>query len=55
MTPAVADQVLVKGDEEGRVSSKQIKMHISATVTCMFMMQWSCPDIFNAVRGLARP
>ena len=54
-TPAVAGHVLVKGDEEGRVSSKQIKMHLSATVTCMFMMQWSRPDIFIAVRGLARP
>ena len=48
-TPAVAGHVLVKGDGEGTVTSDQIKMYRSATVTCMFMMQWSCPDIFNAV------
>jgi len=50
-TPAVASQVLVKGDGEGTV---QIKMYHSATATCMFIMQWSRPDIFNAVRRLAR-
>jgi hypothetical protein len=53
-TPAVASQVLVKGDGEGTVTSDQMKMYRSATATCMFMMQWSRPDIFNAVRGLAR-
>ena len=29
-------------------------MYHSATETCMFMMQWSRLDIFNAVQGLAR-
>ena len=53
-TPAVAGQVLVKGDGEGTVTSNQIKMYRSATATCMFMMQWSHPDIFNAVQGLAK-
>jgi hypothetical protein len=53
-TPAVDGQVLVKGDGQGTVTSDQIKMYQSATATCMFMMQWSCPDIFNAVQGLAR-
>jgi hypothetical protein len=53
-TPAVAGQVLVKGDGEGTVTSNQMEMYRSATVTCMFMMQWSRPDIFNAVQGLAR-
>ena len=53
-TPAVAGQVLVKGDGDSTVSDDTIKMYRSATATCMFMMQWSCPDIFNAVRGLAR-
>ena len=43
-TPAVAGQVLVKGDGEGTVTSDQMKMYRSG----------SCPDIFNAVRGLAR-
>jgi len=42
-TSMVASQVLVKGDGEGTVSPKQIKMYHSATVTCMFMMQWSRP------------
>ena len=53
-TPPVASQVLVKGDGEGTVTSEQIKLYRSATATCMFMMKWSCPDIFNAVQGLAR-
>jgi hypothetical protein len=53
-TPDVAGQVLVKGDGEGTGTSNQMKMYWSATATCMFMMQWSRPDIFNAVRGLAR-
>jgi len=53
-TPAVVGWVLVKGDGEGTASSEQIKMYHSATTTCMFMMQWSRPDIFNAVQGLAR-
>ena len=52
--PAVAGQVLVKGDREGTVSLERVKMYHSATATCMFMMQWSCLDIFNAVQGLAR-
>ena len=53
-TPAVAGQVLMKGDGKGTISPKQIKMYHSATSTCMFMMQWSHPDISNAVQGLAR-
>ena len=52
--PAVAVQVLVKGDGEGTVSPDQITMYHSATVICMFMMQWSRPDIFNTLQGLAR-
>jgi hypothetical protein len=51
-TPVVAGQVLVKGDGDGTVSGDTIKMYQSATATCMFMMQWSCSDIFNAVQGL---
>ena len=47
--PAVAGQVLVKGDGDGTESPKQIKMYRSATATCMFMMQWWRPNIFNAV------
>ena len=44
----------MKGDGEGTVTTDQIKMYRSATATCVVMMQWSCPDIFNAVQGLAR-
>ena len=44
----------MKGDGEGTVTTDQIKMYWSATATCVVMMQWSCPDIFNAVQGLAR-
>jgi hypothetical protein len=48
-TPEVASQVLMKGDGEGAVNPKQIKMYRFATATCMFRMQWLCPDIFKAV------
>ena len=37
-TPAVAGQVLVKGDDEGTVSDKQARMYRSAVATCMFMV-----------------
>jgi hypothetical protein len=53
-TPAVAGQVLVKGEGDDTVSVEQIKMYRSTTATCMFLMQWSRPDIFNAMQGLAR-
>jgi len=46
---AVAGQVLVKGDGDGTVSNEKVKMYRSTVATCMFMMQWSNPDIFNAV------
>ena len=50
----MAGQVLVKGDGGGTVSNDQVKMYQSAVATCMFVMQWLLPDIFNAVQGLAR-
>ncbi len=53
-TPAVAGQVLVKGDSDGTVKESMVKMYQSATATCMYMMQWSRPDTFNALHGLAR-
>jgi hypothetical protein len=52
-TPAVARQVLVKGDGDGAVQESKAKMYRSATAICMYMMQWSHPDTFNAVRRLA--
>ena len=45
-TPAVAGQVLVKGDGEGTVSLEQSKMYQSATATYMFLMQWYRALIF---------
>ena len=53
-TPAVAGLTLVKGDESGQLNEKDSTEYRSATATCMFMMQWSRPDIFNATRGQAR-
>jgi hypothetical protein len=53
-TPAVVGQVLIKGNDDSTMSENIIKMYRSAAATRIFMMQWSCPDIFNAVRGLAR-
>ncbi len=44
----------MKGYGEGAVSDNQDRMHRSASVTCMFVMQWLPPDTFNAVPGLAR-
>ena len=44
----------MKGDGDGAVVESQAKMYHLATVTCMYMMQWSRLDIFNAVHGLAR-
>jgi hypothetical protein len=52
--PAVAGQVHVKGDDNGVVLETKTKMYWSATMTCMYMMQWSHPDISNAVHGLTR-
>ena len=51
---AVAGLVLVKRDSDGTVQESMAKMYRSATAMCMYMMQWSCPDTFNAVSGLAR-
>ena len=53
-TPALAGQTLVKGDGSGTLDEKGMTMYRSGTATCMFMMQWSRPDIQNATRGLAR-
>ena len=47
-------QVLVKGDDDGVVQESKTKMYLLATAICMYMMQWSRPDTFNAVHGLAR-
>ena len=53
-TSAGAGQVLVKGDGNGAIQESVAKMYWLATATCMYMMQWSRPDTFNAVHRLAR-
>ena len=54
MVPAVAGQILVKGDGSGGISEEKATKYRSATATCMYIMQWSRPDIFNATRGQSR-
>mmetsp|Transcript_12683 Transcript_12683/g.27423 ORF Transcript_12683/g.27423 Transcript_12683/m.27423 type:complete len:222 (-) Transcript_12683:2590-3255(-) len=53
-TPAVAGQVLVKGDGSGMVGAKDVTIYRSGTATIMYMMQWSGPEVYNCMRGLAR-
>ena len=53
-TPANAGLVLVKGDGSWPLDEKAITEYRSATATCMYMMRWSRPDIYNATRGQAR-
>ena len=54
-TPAVAGQTLVKGDGSGTVGDHEAVEYRSGTATtCMLVMQWLRPDIYNATRGLAR-
>lgn len=48
--PAVAEQVLIKGDGERTMGDTIVKIYRFAIATYMYIMQWSCPDIFNAVR-----
>ena len=50
---AVAGQVLIKGNDSDTVSGALVNKYRSATATCMFVMQWSRPDIYNAVCSLA--
>jgi hypothetical protein len=53
-TPAVARQVLMKGGGDGAVVGAQAKIYMLPIATCMYMMQWSCPDICNAVHRQTR-
>ena len=47
-------QVLIKVDGDGAVAEAQAKIYHSTTAICMYMMQWSCPNTFNAMHGLAK-
>ena len=53
-TPAVAGKILVKGDGNGTMEERENTVYRSATATCMYIMQWSRPDIYNATRGQSR-
>ena len=53
-TPANAGLVLVKGDGSGLLDEKATTEYQSATATCVCMMRWNRPDIYDATRGLAR-
>jgi len=44
----------VKGNGNRAVVEAQAKLYQAATGTCMYMMQCSYPDMFNAARGLDR-
>ena len=53
-TPAVAGQILVKGDGSGTMEDSKTTVYRSATAAYMYIMQWSRPDIYNATHGQAR-
>ena len=53
-TPAVAGQVLIKGDGSGTLGGQRATKYRSGTAVLMFMEQWSRPDIYNATRNCAR-
>ena len=54
-TPALAQLELVRGDGSGTITDpKRVTWFRSLTAICMYLMQWSRPDIQNATRGLAR-
>ena len=47
-TPAVAGQVLVRGDGSGTVEDKDATVYRLGTATYMYVMQWPRPDIYNS-------
>ena len=49
-TPSNAGLVLVKGDGSRPLDEKATTEYQSAMATCMYMMRWSRPDIYNATR-----
>ena len=58
-TPAVAGQIPVKGDVSGTMEEREATVYKSATATCMYIKQWSRPDIYNVTcrqtRQMAAP
>ncbi len=53
-TGTTTGQVLVRNPDEPNLGKKESTKYRSGTAKMMFMMWWSRPDIYNAVRGLAR-
>ena len=53
-TPAAPGQELVKGDGSNDLHGPAVKAYRSGTAVCMFIMQWSRPDIYNGTRALLR-
>ena len=53
-TPAAPGQELVKGDGSNDLHGPAVKTYRSGTAVCMFIMQWSRPDIYNGTRALSR-
>ena len=39
-TPAVAGQILVKGDGSGTIEDSEATVYRLATTTCMYVIQW---------------
>ncbi len=47
-TPAVPGQVLSKGDGSNLLNPQDASKYCSGMALCMYKMQWSRPDIYNA-------
>ena len=53
-TLAAPGQGLLKSDGSNNFHRQRVKMYRSGTEICMFIMQWSRPDIYNAAMVLSR-
>ncbi len=53
-TPALAGQVLVRGDGSNMLGPVEMTKFRPGTAICLYMTQWSRPGIFNALRACAR-
>ena len=53
-TPAAPGQELIKSNGGNDLHGKRVTTYRSGTAICMFIMQWSRPDIYNATRALSR-
>ena len=53
-TPAVPGQVLVKGDGNDALNVQNATKYHSGMALCMYKMQWSRPEIYNATQDCAR-